>query len=84
MRYQGEHKDREISPRTKKNFWYASARQFQVGNTFYYVNVHTDKFRLLPEYHAEKTVWWEFGDPANVWYVKIYWLWFGMAKVTPL
>jgi len=81
MKYQGEHKDREISPRTVKNFYYAKTHEFKLGRSVYHINFHTDTFRLFPKFERQYTHWWEFGELIPVRIVRVYWGVFGFAQV---
>ena len=85
MGYQGEHQKREISPRTKQNFYHAYARSFTFQESVYFVNFHTDQFHLIPARTTEETQWWDLSlETCPVKIVRLYWLWWGIAKVTPI
>lgn len=85
MRTIESHPNREISQRTKRNFYLAYARSFTLGRSVYFVNFYTDTFRWLPEAYEEKTEWWELALTTCTVHIKrFYWLTMGFAKVTPL
>lgn len=81
-----QHPNRDISPRTKKNFYHAKSKQLPFsGKSLYFVNWVTGTFRWVPLYEKDTNVlWWDLSlcsVPVTV--TRIYWLCVGFAKVTP-
>jgi len=81
-----QHPEREISPQTERNFWYAYAKEIQFGRGVLFINFWTDQTRLLPKFTREYgTTWWELESTAyktmNI--TRFYWLRFGVAFVRP-
>lgn len=76
------HPNREISERTKRNFYLAYSRSFVFRESVYFVNFETDRFRWIPEVTEEITEWWNLSHTTcKVDIKRFYWLWFGFAKV---
>jgi len=86
MRYVDDHPNREISPRTRRNFFYAHTRRVMWGGSIYFINWRTDQFRLLPTVEREENVqWWDLTlatSQVNV--TRWYWLCVGVARVRPI
>lgn len=82
MRTIESHPNREISERTKRNFYLAYSRSFTLGESVYFVNFRTDRFRVTPEVSQEITEWWDLSlTTCKVRIKRFYWGWFGIAKV---
>ena len=80
-----EHPNREISPRTLRNFKRAkSYRMMGPGDTVLYINLWCDAFYLFPARFREYSIpWWELETVADVKVnvTRFYWLKFGVAIV---
>lgn len=79
-----QHPEREISPLTEKNFYYAHSHEIPLWwKALLFVNFCTDRFRFLPVIETEYSVpWWELKTTiSHVNITRIYWLRFGVAYV---
>ena len=78
-----QHKDREISPRTKRNFWMAKSRTLiNTSRVLLEVNLWTDETRIFPRLEWEKWApWWNFQTIILHLPIRFYWLRFGAALI---
>ncbi len=84
MKPSKQHPEREISPQTEKNFYYAHSHEIPLWwNALLFVNFCTDQFRFFPHVETEYRIpWWELKTSiSNVNIIRIYWLRFGLAYV---
>ena len=79
-----EHPNREISPRTTRNFRHAQACVVPLtGSMCLVLNFNTGRVKLLPERIKEDIPWWMFEDQvrARARITRWYWLMFGVGLV---
>lgn len=84
MKSTKQHPEREISPLTEKNFYYAHSHEISLWwNALLFVNFWTDRFRFFPTIETEYRIpWWQLQTSiSNVNIVRVYWLRFGFAYV---
>lgn len=81
-----EHPQREISPRTIKNFYYAKAHEvLRTDQAVWYVNLWTDHTRWLPEWRTTEEQWIQLNGVGALCVVtRVYWLRLGVCHVTPI
>lgn len=77
--------EREISPRTKLNFWLAKTRTISTRWGVLMINWFTDKTRVFPQLTVrEPETWWTLEQSTyQVLVTRLYWLRFGVALIEP-
>ena len=86
MKNSGHYVERDISERTKKNFYHAQSILLPFGGrSIFFLNLHTDQTRWMPIIEREENQeWWDLSlCSVKVSITRFYWLRFGLAKVSP-
>lgn len=82
-----QHQNRDISPRTIRNFKLSKTRAIHgPGDRVIHINLWCENFCLLPKFWREYSVpWWELETTVDrqVNILRIYWMKFGIAIIKP-